>query len=118
MTELAGQVWGMTEARKAVLSIGAAKRWRRWFVENRCSGYAARFKWYTAIREVAGVAVLMSDVEEAWDLLPDEVQGVLEEYFITSEVGVHSKHGPWASATTGISYQAPRLWVTPAAAEP
>ena len=63
MTELAGQAWGMNEARKAVLSIGAAKRWRRWFVENRYSRYAARFKWYTAIREVAGVALLMSDVD-------------------------------------------------------
>ena len=86
--ELHASKQAQREAREAALSVGTSKRWKKWFVENRRVQETARLKWYNAIRGVTGVSVLMSDVEEAWDLLPDGVQGMLEGYFRAEEVGV------------------------------
>ena len=89
LAEVAGQVWETGKARGLILSTGATKRWRKWFVEQgQVQGGTPKFMWYTALSYVTGMTVLMSDVEEAWDMLDIDLQEVLDGYFAVEEVGV------------------------------
>ena len=83
------QGWGTQQVREALTSVGAAQRWREWYIQNRWdSDTSTLVKWYEAMGHVSGKRILLSEVEEVWEEAGNDLRVALSEYFPRKTAGV------------------------------